>query len=122
MFFMVLSRSAKSANASCDRPFSSRNFLTYLPNFSFISIMQSSLFVDYCTTDNYLHKKTKCQRNLWHIYIFPNTQTNTKKCKRATKPTHNDTKYNKNKLNGKMGDWLTGVLQYWGRSAIFELR
>jgi len=65
--------------------------------------MQSSLFVDYWTTDNYLHIKTKCQRYLWHIYIFPNTQTNAKKCKRATKPTHNDTTN-----NWKQAKWKNG--------------
>ena len=49
--------------------------------------------------------------------FFAHTQINAKKCKRATKPMHNDTT-TKNEMNGqKKGLQLTGVWQNGGRSA-----
>jgi hypothetical protein len=54
--------------------------------------------------------------------FFANAQTNAKKCKRATKQTHNDTTTKNEMDRQKKGLQLTGVLQKWGICAKFEHR
>jgi hypothetical protein len=49
--------------------------------------------------------------------FFANAQTNAKKCKRATKPTHNDTTTIKRNEEREKGLQLTGVWQNGGISA-----
>ena len=51
----VLSMSAFRASFSCDNPFSNRRRFKLLPNFCLMSIVQKSLFVESCTTDNHQH-------------------------------------------------------------------
>ena len=54
--------------------------------------------------------------------FFANAQTNAKKCKRATKPTHHDTTHRNDKQDPKKGDRLTAVWQNGGFSAKLNIR
>jgi len=49
--------------------------------------------------------------------FFANAQSNAKKCKRATKPTHNDTTIKNEMDRHKKGQQVTGVWQNGGISA-----
>jgi hypothetical protein len=50
-----------------------------------------------------------------HLHFFADTQTNAKKCKRATKPTHQDTaKWTENYTTEKKGEVLTAPTQKAG--------
>ena len=54
--------------------------------------------------------------------FFAKAQTNAKKCKRATKPTHHDTPHRNDKQDPKKGDRLTAVWQNGGFSAKLNIR
>lgn len=56
-----------------------------------------------------------------HLHFSPTHKPTLKNVKEPQNQRTTTRQITENKLNGKMGDRLTGVLQYWGRSAIFEL-